>query len=230
MDAAAVRRITTRSRRDGRRRTTRFVPFRVSSPGRHRTECRRRRADNGGSAARSTVASSRKEPRQPRRVRRQERVAASVTSLPLSHPVNGALKIRTEHSERTTRSIARRKSGSVPRRRRAASQHPRRLRVVRRTRPGGSGPATRGGVDYGVQPDVSNAGGSRSKARQMGATSQSLRRSTACGADRCRTSRASTRKITSSAMFVAWSPTRSKCREMNISSTAGSIVSRSPSM
>src|SRR6266850_703089 len=39
-----------------------------------------------------------------------------------------------------------------------------------------------------------------------------------------RTSRADTMKITSSAMFVAWSPIRSRCREMRMRSRAASMV------
>src|SRR6478609_4861696 len=46
----------------------------------------------------------------------------------------------------------------------------------------------------------------------------------------CRTSRPETMKITSSAMLVAWSPTRSRWREIKIRSSAGSIVTGSWSM
>jgi hypothetical protein len=40
----------------------------------------------------------------------------------------------------------------------------------------------------------------------------------------CRTSRPDTMKMTSSAIFVAWSPIRSRCREIRIKSRAGSMV------
>ena len=42
----------------------------------------------------------------------------------------------------------------------------------------------------------------------------------------CRTSLAETMKMTSSAMFVAWSPIRSRWREIRIRSSAGSMVRR----
>ena len=45
-----------------------------------------------------------------------------------------------------------------------------------------------------------------------------------------RTSRAETMKMTSSAMLVAWSPMRSRWREIRIRSSAGSIVAGSCSM
>jgi hypothetical protein len=46
----------------------------------------------------------------------------------------------------------------------------------------------------------------------------------------CRTSRADTMKMTSSAMLVAWSPIRSRWRDTRIRSSAGSMVAGSWSM